>query len=220
MKNENRGRVLDAGAGEGALTLKIMQMGFEVEASDFSPERFKIQSLKCRKADLNKVLPYPNDFFDFCVCVEVIEHLCNPHNLISEFNRILKRNGKLIITTPNIHSIWSRLRFLLYGEHSFFTYKEFSEKPIDIVQKLDKHINPVSFPELEYILSENNMKLEEVTTNRYVYEERSLKGVIAILAYPLIKTLMVRHWEEKRSCLMASDELICGEILILKAKKL
>jgi len=210
--------VLDAGAGEGALALKLMQMGFDVEACDLNCERFNLQTIKCKTVDLNEDLPYPDISFDFCVCVETIEHLHDPWHLISELNRVLKRDGKLVITTPNIHSILSRLRFLFYGEHSFFTYKEFAEKPTDIYHELDKHINPLSFPELEHIILENKMELEEVATNMYVHRELSLRGLIAALAYPIIKILMVKHFGRKT--FSAKDELICGLILILKAKKL
>lgn len=34
VKKEKRGRVLDAGAGQGALTKKLIELGFEVEACD------------------------------------------------------------------------------------------------------------------------------------------------------------------------------------------
>lgn len=207
--------MLDAGAGEGALAFRMMQMGFDLETCDLNDERFKLQKTKFRTVDLNQALPYSDNSFDFCVCVETIEHLHDPWHLISELHRVLKRNGKLIITTPNIHSILSRLRFLFYGEHPFFTYKEFAEKPADTYHKLDKHINPVGFPELEHILLENKMEIEEVATNMYV-REFSLRGLFAMLLYPIIKNLMVRQFGRKT--FLANDELICGQILILKAR--
>jgi 2-polyprenyl-3-methyl-5-hydroxy-6-metoxy-1,4-benzoquinol methylase len=218
LEYESRGRMLDAGTGEGALALRMIEMGFNVEACDLNTEMFKLQTIASKKVDLNKALPYPDNSFDFCVCVETIEHLHDAWHIISELNRVLKRNGKLIVTTPNIHSILSRLRFLFYGEHSFFTYKEFAEKPIDTYHGLDKHINPVSFPELEHILSENKMELEEVATNMYVHQELSMKGLLAALTYPIIKTFMVVHFGRKT--FLTRDELICGQILILKARKL
>lgn len=216
LRNETRGKMLDAGAGEGALSSKMKQLGFDVEACDFNSERFRLQTIKCITVDLNKALPYPDNSFDFCVCVEVIEHLHDPWHLISEFNRILKRNGELIITTPNIHSIPSRLRFLFYGEHSYFAYKELADKPTDIHHELDKHINSLSFPELEHILLENKMELERVTTNMTM--NLDLKSLVSGLIYPVIKIFMIRHFGRKS--FLAKDELICGQILVLKAKKL
>jgi len=127
LKAEKPGKILDVGAGEGALTKSLMQRGFDVEPCDLNPEQFKIATKKCRKVDLNQPLPYSNESFDFVVCVEVIEHLYNPWFVISELRRVLKENGKLIISTPNILSIKSRMRFFVYGEHFGFNSKQFCE---------------------------------------------------------------------------------------------
>ena len=47
-------------------------------------------------------LPYKDNFFDFIICSEVIEHVSRPDLVVSEFNRVLKKNGRVLITTPNI----------------------------------------------------------------------------------------------------------------------
>jgi 2-polyprenyl-3-methyl-5-hydroxy-6-metoxy-1,4-benzoquinol methylase len=215
--DEPRGKVLDVGAGEGALTSRIKRMGFDVEACDFSKEYFKVDSIVCKTADLNSALPYRNDFFDYCLCVEVIEHLHDPWHLISEINRIMKRDGKLVITTPNIHSIVSRLRFLLYGEHSFFLYNELKSKSTSVPERLLKHINPVSFPELEHILLENRMEIDQIATNKYYNKDLSNAGLISRILYPPTKTIMLSHFG--RETFFTSDELIAGQVLILKVKK-
>ena len=52
LKNEKRGKLLDLGAGEGALSKGLLEIGFEVECCDFNPERFKIAK-KCEIVNLN-----------------------------------------------------------------------------------------------------------------------------------------------------------------------
>jgi len=145
LKNERPGKVLDAGAGEGALTRRLIQMTFGVEACDLNPERFKLTAKECRKVDLNEALPYSDESFDFVVCVETIEHLRDPWHAVSEFRRVLKKNGVLIITMPNILCIPSRLLFLFVGEYSYFSHKRLWEEAIDTYHKLDKHVNPPWF---------------------------------------------------------------------------
>lgn len=58
-----------------------------------------------------KKYPWENNFFDFIICSEVLEHLIPARitHMFSEFNRILKREGKLILTTPNIASLLKRI---------------------------------------------------------------------------------------------------------------
>lgn len=46
-------------------------------------------------------LPFADDSFDIVICFEVIEHLKNYERLLSETQRVLRRGGKLILSTPN-----------------------------------------------------------------------------------------------------------------------
>lgn len=53
-------------------------MGFDVEACDLNPKRFKLTKIECRKIDLNEDLPYHISSFDLVTYIEIIEHLRNP----------------------------------------------------------------------------------------------------------------------------------------------
>lgn len=48
--------------------------------------------------------------FDIVVCSEVLEHVPQPEKILKEINRILKRGGLAIISTPNADNRLSRLR--------------------------------------------------------------------------------------------------------------
>ena len=45
-------------------------------------------------------IPEPNSSFDVILCSEVFEHLPDPLKALDEFSRLLKPNGKLILTAP------------------------------------------------------------------------------------------------------------------------
>ena len=47
------------------------------------------------------------------ICQEGIEHFSDQFRALKEFNRILKKNGSLIITTPNYSNLRSRLSYFL-----------------------------------------------------------------------------------------------------------
>ena len=47
-----------------------------------------------------KTIPFEDNSFDAILCTEVLEHVFNIEDLLKEFNRVLKENGKAIITTP------------------------------------------------------------------------------------------------------------------------
>ncbi len=156
LQGEEKGKVLDAPAGGGALSMVLTNMKFEVYPADLHPETFKIESLRCSKVDLNGRLPYSDGFFDFVLSVEGIEHLYDPYNAIREFHRVLKPGGKLVLTTPNVLNITSRLLFLLTGRFYLFLPED---------KYVIGHITPVPLWLLETML-EDLFTIEKVTFNR------------------------------------------------------
>jgi 2-polyprenyl-3-methyl-5-hydroxy-6-metoxy-1,4-benzoquinol methylase len=108
-------KVLDMGAGHGAFSQKLYEMGYDVQACDLFPELFEFDKIGCTKADITKPFPYTDNTFDLIIAIEVSEHIIDHEVFFSECSRILKPGGKLYITTPNVLSLKSRIRFLLSG---------------------------------------------------------------------------------------------------------
>lgn len=210
------GKILDAPCGEGALSQKLIDSKFDVFCVDIDEVYFKLQGVPFTKIDLNKPLPFEDGFFDYVVSVEGIEHLENPFSCISEFARVLKPEGSLVITTPNIMSIKSRTRFFFYSYHDFFRF-------IDIDDNFrhthpgytHEHINPMTFMELRYALQKAGFQITGIHTNRFVKPKKW--GIM----YPLIKSLVIQKTKKRlpKDKDLVSKEILEGEILILHARK-
>ncbi|MCA9405721.1 MAG: glycosyltransferase, partial [Candidatus Omnitrophica bacterium] len=116
-----KGSVLDLGCGRGLLSKKIHDMGFAVTAADMKRDRFKhLDVIQFQNVNLDQPLPFDDDSFDYIFFLEVVEHLKNPYQVVKEISRILKPEGILILSTPNILNLRSRLRFLTEGGFDFF----------------------------------------------------------------------------------------------------
>ncbi|NUM79924.1 class I SAM-dependent methyltransferase [bacterium] len=64
-------------------------------------------------------LPFANESFDCILCTEVLEHVPEPLKTLKEFNRVLKKDGTLILTVPFLHQVHEHphdyFRYTYYG---------------------------------------------------------------------------------------------------------
>lgn len=106
------GRWLDAGCAKGFLLKIASQHGWKPYGFDVSAYAIRKARKNCPKANLfvlnaeNK-LPFGDGFFEVITALELIEHLKEPENFLKEAYRMLKPNGLLFITTPNVASLFN-----------------------------------------------------------------------------------------------------------------
>jgi ubiquinone/menaquinone biosynthesis C-methylase UbiE len=106
IQNLNAAQVLDAGCGCTFFPFFLTTKGFSVHCCDFDSsltETFKDINFKsAKRVDFQvqnlKTLNYPEQFFDAVYCISVLEHTDNYSKILSQFNRVLKPNGLLIVT--------------------------------------------------------------------------------------------------------------------------
>lgn len=81
LRSEPAGlKILDLRAGEGALTQKLHEMGYQMQACDFSPEAFEFKAVQCDGVDITLPFPYAEHSFDRVIAVEVTEHVLDHEN--------------------------------------------------------------------------------------------------------------------------------------------
>ena len=107
--------ILDVGAGQGALSKRLHEAGYKVYACEFNKDYFVYDKVEFKEANVAEYLPYDNNSFDIVVAAELIEHLLDQTKFLNECNRVLKPGGSLVISTPNILSLKSRLQFFSSG---------------------------------------------------------------------------------------------------------
>jgi len=94
--------IVDIPAGSGVVSKHMASLGANVLSFDLFPESFSGDSLECIKADFNHRLPIDDEIADYVLFQEGIEHIPNQLTALKSLNRILKKDGILLLTTPNI----------------------------------------------------------------------------------------------------------------------
>lgn len=104
----------DEGSDQRKVTLNNQKTGksFDVPSLSFNVEKDR--------------WPLPTESVDIVLCMEIIEHLLlDPCHMFREAHRVLKPNGRLIVTTPNIASLESLYRiYHLKTPYSFGIYSK------------------------------------------------------------------------------------------------
>ncbi len=111
VKVQKNARLLDVGCGEGTFLDKMKKYEMEVQGVDFSEvaiSRAKEKGLSVFHGSL-KEARFPNEFFDVITINHVFEHLYDPIETLVEIKRILKKDGVVILGTPNVDSLGSHL---------------------------------------------------------------------------------------------------------------
>jgi SAM-dependent methyltransferase len=122
IKNKNRinGRlVVDIPAGNGVTSKILKDLGATPVAFDLFPEYFTYKDIVCNRANVLDRIPIDDKSADFVICQEGIEHFTDQFKSLKEFNRVLKINGNLIITTPNYSNLRARLSYFLSESERF-----------------------------------------------------------------------------------------------------
>lgn len=110
--------VLDLASGEGAVSEFLKSLGCEVTAFDISKEALKKaakRGIRTVQGNVENKLPFKDQSFDAIFWGDNVEHLFLPGKTLNEIHRILKKNGRIIISTPNMGYWRYRLYYLFKG---------------------------------------------------------------------------------------------------------
>ncbi len=186
--------VVDLGAGPGNFTAHLEQSGYNVIAVDIDEDDYREarhSSAPFLIGNLDESLPELPGPLGGVVAIEIIEHLESPLGFIRAIADALVDGGWLILTTPNVLSISSRLEFLVRGNDFQFS---------DVDYRTNGHISPVSVKQLERIGERVGLMMEAITYN------------VGRIPFPHLRQRVLLKSDWARSQLL-------GESLIVKLRK-
>lgn len=195
-------KILDVGAGHGAFTKRLHEMGYDVAACDLFPEIFHYNQIECQMVDITSTFPYPDNTFDIAIAIEVSEHIQDHDMFFSELSRIIKPGGQLFLSTPNILSLKSRIRFLFRG--FFYSFKPLEMNNYDGLQ----HVCSMTIDQYNYAAIKNGFGAAAFDIDRMQNSSRWL----LIPIYPFI---WLDQLIKKTSDVHNKIKLLIGRILFL-----
>jgi len=151
-KYRKTNRLIDVGCGIGYFLEEAIKRGWEVYGTEYTDEAVKICQGKGitmlkGKLDPSKLVDME---FDVITSFEVIEHINNPNEELSNFNKILRKGGMVYITTPNFNSL---LRYRLKSAYNVITYPE--------------HLSYYTPKTLSKVFTGNGFKKEKILTTGF-----------------------------------------------------
>lgn len=154
-------KIFDLPAGNGLLADALRGMGHAVTCGDINRARPDY-----RYVDMAAPLPFPDGEFDAVICLEGLEHLVNPVQLIGELARVTCAGGEIVVSTPNVTSFYSRLHQLFTGvPYQFNPARTPGVEPHAAADR--GHVFPLSFYQLRYLFEQHGARVQRVLGDRY-----------------------------------------------------
>lgn len=145
----------DIAGGQGAFSKLVLEAGYHVHAVDGDIQQWRVPGVSCESLDLNNTAQkeqYISAYggrADVTVALEIIAHLRNPWAFMQFCADLTKPGGYILLSTPHIGSVYSRLLFLRTGR--FLMFQDY-KKPFGL-------INPVTAAELETIFAHCRLEI-------------------------------------------------------------
>lgn len=160
-ENKNK-KILEIGAGSGATLLYAKENGYakyvcgiDICSMDDSHQNHPLID-QFIISNVEKIeLPFDENSIDVIICGDVLEHLIDPYNFISKLKKILKPDGVLITSIPNIREWHIIFSILIKGD---FTYQSSG-----IMDKT--HLRFFCKKNIKKLFTENDMKISKCISN-------------------------------------------------------
>ena len=181
--------ILDIGCYDGTFLSLIKNRNnsfFGIEASDWGVKKTQEKGINVKQFFFNdkNPLPFEDNFFDCIIAGEIIEHIYDTDFFLSEIRRVLKPEGKLLISTPNLASFGRRL-LLFFGINPII---EISPNQDDS----SGHIRYFTVKSLNQLLKKHHFKVVQYKSDHLNFSSKgSIKSSFLARIFPKLGTSII-----------------------------
>lgn len=195
-----QGRTLDIGCGQKPYepyTQSSEYIGLEVDLPN---------DMALKKADVyynGTIFPFSSEAFDSIVTNQVFEHVFDPSLFMNEMNRVLKKEGVLLLTVP---FVWDEHE----QPYDFARYSSFG-----LVHVLKKH----GFEILHHSKSMNDIRVIFQMMNGYLYKKTVTRNGYVNLLITLFMMAPLNLFGQLLSYLLPKNNDLYLDNIVLAKKK-
>lgn len=190
-------KILEIGMGGGDTLVHIKQ--HELAAEVVGVDLLELPGTNQQHALIDQVLfldldkdslPFPANYFDTIIAGDVLEHLIDPWEVLKKLEKVLKVDGHLLISLPNIRDVYALYSIFVKGSFGYTsqgifdkTHMRFFCKKdmISLIESVDRLKVERAMPIQNYGNRNYKRKLfnqfsfgifEEFTTSQYLFSVR------------------------------------------------
>lgn len=152
----NPGKLLDIGYSKGSFADYLSEHGWNCSAIGLNS--FSHPKINIIQSDLNEDFPVKSETFDVITAGEVIEHMFSQEKFLQECHRVLKKDGILTLTTPNLCFLVNRF-LMLMGKTPMFVYAPY-------------HYHFHTKDTIVELLEKNQFRIEQIKSSHVLYSRR------------------------------------------------
>lgn len=217
LAKQPKGKLLDAPAGYGHLSMKLKELGFDVVCGEIEPEIFRAKGIDCIYTNLNREIQAEDETFDYVCCVDGLEHMTDPYRAVEEFSRVLAPGGVGVFSIPNYSNIEKRLRFLLKGTLTKpKTIEDYREAGSNL---FNFHNSPLTITILDLMFSINGLKVEAILRDAVKPKQYMLLPLVLVLKLAALFSSKRSHRKHRYDLTLKNEVILGGNTLIFIVRK-
>lgn len=172
-KQKKKGRILDIGCGAGDFLSVFSSDEWELYGIEPNPLGYTLTNQRIKINILNRKLiecEFPKKFFDVITLWHVLEHIYNPNEELQEIGRILKKDGILVISVPNVNGLGFKLgkKYWIHLDSPRHLYHYDPETIKKLLNKNGFEIFKITFPFFEFPLDLYHSLINSLERNKFI----------------------------------------------------
>lgn len=164
--------LLDIGCSDGTFTIRCAKATgaeeiYGIEINENDAEEARLKGINVLITDANLAFPFQDEYFDVITANQILEHVLNTDNMLRECYRVLKSDGVMILSVPNLCSLFHTVMILLGNQPTTLHVSEIQVGNFLKGVETFGHIHAFAPPALKDLVEYHGFKVEKTVASGY-----------------------------------------------------